>query len=70
MASRMQARYLIKIQQLENDLAACRKHREEDEKEISNLRSNYSHLSSVVASITTDRDDWKSAYKLIMRLLK
>jgi hypothetical protein len=60
----------LRIHQLENDLAACRKHRVEDEKEITNLRLSNAVLTTTRDQVIADRDDWKSAFKLIMKLVK
>lgn len=63
--------------QLENDLTAAKKHienfRQSDLKladTINGLRSNAQMLNSVIEQTGKDRDDWRDAFKLIMRLVK
>lgn len=68
---------LLKIRQLENDLKAAKTreemHRADELKlveEINRLRSAKQLTDGIIDSLTRDRNDWRDAFKLIMKLVK
>jgi hypothetical protein len=61
---------LTHARQLENDLAACKKHREEDHKTILNLTTDNNDLRLRLSAVVADLDAWKSAFKTISKLVK
>lgn len=68
---------LLKKQQLQNDLDAAKTretmHRADELKlaeEINRLRRDKQLTDGVIDSLTRDRNDWRDAFKLIMKLVK
>lgn len=59
-----------RIVQLENDLAASRRRVELFEEANENLRKSHAEKSNELVKAYRDRDDWRDAFRLIMRLVK
>ncbi len=57
-------------EQLQNELDASRRRFDGVNEICENLRRSHSEQSNLLAKAYHERDDWRDAFKLIMRLVK
>jgi hypothetical protein len=60
----------ITMVQLQNDLAAARTRFAASDEICNNLRHDHALQSKALHDALRERDDWRDAFKLIMRLVK